>query len=124
MGGETVVSAIHSPMQVIRLERSDWQFFCPATGEAVFQESGEPNAKSVRGVWVDADTSEALFITPELEPAWEQHKKEREAIDEWPDLLEFLKSVDQSGWVAFEITTCGIACGPICTTTWTILDLS
>ena len=81
-------------MQVIRLERSDWQFFCPVTGEAVFQESGEPNAKSVRGVWVNADTSEALFITPELEPAWEQHKKEREAIDEWPDLLEFLKSVD------------------------------
>ena len=111
-------------MQVIRLERSDWQFFCPVTGEAVFQESGEPNAKSVRGVWVDADTSEALFITPQLEPAWEQHKKEREAIDEWPDLLEFLKSVDQSGWVAFEITTCGIACGPICTTTWTVLDLS
>jgi len=111
-------------MQVIRLERNDWQFFCPATGEAVFQESGEPNAKSVRGVWVDADTSEALVIAPELEAAWEQHKREREAIDEWPDLLAFLESVDQPGWVAFEITTCGMACGPICTTTWTVLDLS
>lgn len=111
-------------MQVIRLERNDWQFFCPATGEPVFQESGEPNAKSVRGIWVDADTTEPMFITPPLEQAWAQHKQQQESIDEWPEISAFLEGVDLPGCVAFEITTCGIACGPICTTTWSVLDLS
>jgi hypothetical protein len=88
-------------MQVIRLERNDWQFFCPATGEPVFQESGEPNAKSVRGIWVDADTTDAMFITPQLEEAWVQHKKQQDLIDEWPDISAFLEGVDLAGCVAF-----------------------
>ena len=38
-------------MQLIQLERDDWNFFCPATGEPVFKETGEPNASTVRGFW-------------------------------------------------------------------------
>ncbi len=38
-------------MQLIQLEREDWNFFCPSTGQPVFNDTGEPNASSVRGVW-------------------------------------------------------------------------
>ena len=27
-------------------------------------------------------------------------------------------------WVAFEVTSCGFACGPVSSTTWTVLDLN
>jgi len=40
------------------------------------------------------------------------------------DVVVFLQSVDQPAWVAFEFTSCGMACGPVCSTAWTVLDLS
>lgn len=48
----TVLPERHTAMQLIQLERDDWNFFCPATGEPVFKETGEPNAATVRGVLV------------------------------------------------------------------------
>jgi len=47
-----------------------------------------------------------------------------EAEDGDLDVAAFLESVEQPGWVSFEITTCGMACGPVWETTWTVLDLS
>jgi hypothetical protein len=53
-------------MQVIELQRDDWNFFCPSTGERVFQESGEPNATTIRGIWFDEvpNEPEALWASP------------------------------------------------------------
>ena len=39
-------------------------------------------------------------------------------------MVGFLQSLDRPNWVAFEITTCGMACGPVWSTAWTVLDLS
>jgi hypothetical protein len=39
-------------------------------------------------------------------------------------VVRFLQSLDPPNWVAFEITTCGMACGPVWSTAWTVLDLS
>jgi hypothetical protein len=39
-------------------------------------------------------------------------------------VVGFLRSVERPNWVAFEITTCGMACGPAWSTAWTVLDLS
>ena len=40
------------------------------------------------------------------------------------DVAAFLESVEQPGWVAFEVNSFGMACGPVWETTWTVLDLS
>ena len=111
-------------MQLIQLEREDWNFFCPSTGQPVFNDTGEPNASSVRGVWCHEVPDEPELLCTELQAQWAAHLAIQDAADEAVDVVAFLNSVDHPGWVAFEITTCGFACGPVSTTTWTVLDLS
>ena len=111
-------------MQLIQLEREDWNFFCPTTGQPVFNDTGEPNASTVRGVWCHEVPDEPELLCTELQAQWAAHLAIQDAADEAVDVVAFLNSVDHPGWVAFEITTCGFACGPVSTTTWTVLDLS
>ena len=59
-----------------------------------------------------------------LQAQWSAHIAIQDAADEGVDVVAFLRSVDKPNWVAFEITTCGVAYGPVCSTTWTMLDLS
>ena len=68
--------------------------------------------------------TEPLNLAPGLQPAWDAYLAKVEAEDGDLDVAAFLESVEQPGWVAFEITTCGMACGPVWETTWTVLDLS
>lgn len=111
-------------MQLIELQRDDWNFFCPSTGEPVFKDTGEPNARSIRGLWFDEVPNEPEVLANELREAWAAHVAVQDTADEGVDIPAFLQSVDQPGWVAFAITSRGMACGPVCNTTWTVLDLS
>lgn len=120
----TVLPERHTAMQLIQLERDDWNFFCPATGEPVFKETGEPNAATVRGCWCHEVPDEPELRCDALKAQWAAHVAIQDAADENVDVVAFLRSVDKPGWVAFEITTCGMACGPVWSTTWTVLDLS
>ncbi|MFN5599691.1 MAG: hypothetical protein ACK5AK_09985 [Gemmatimonas sp.] len=43
--------------------------------------------------------------------------------DAWIDPAEFLDSVDGQNWVAFQIESVGIACGPTSQTIWVVFDL-
>lgn len=67
---------------------------------------------------------EPLELAEELQPLWQAYLEQREHSDNGLDVFAFLASVEQPGWVAFEITTFGIACGPIWSTSWTVLDLT
>ena len=110
-------------MQIIELERDDWNFFCPATGRPVFTEHGEPNTPALRGNWCHELPDEPMNLSEELQASWDAYLKNVEEADEDVDVVAFLGSVEQANWVAFEITTCGMACGPVWSTTWTVLDL-
>ena len=65
-----------------------------------------------------------MHLAEELQPLWQAHLETQEAADEGADVVCFLKSVERPNWVAFEITTCGMACGPVWSTAWTVLDLN
>ena len=104
-------------MQLIQLERDDWNFFCPATGQPVFKDTREPNASTVRGFWCHEVPEEPELLSAELQPQWAAHVAIQDAADESVDVEAFLRSVDKPNWVAFEITTCGFACGPVSSTT-------
>jgi hypothetical protein len=110
-------------MQIIELERDDWNFFCPATGRRVFTEGGEPNTPFLRGSWCHEVPEEPMHLAEVLKLLWQQHLDAQAAKDEGADVVTFLQSVEQPNWVAFEITTCGMACGPARSTAWTVLDL-
>ena len=49
--GEGIHITRRRAMQIIELERDDWNFFCPATGRPVFTDDGEPNTPALRGSW-------------------------------------------------------------------------
>ena len=111
-------------MQLIKLEHGHWNFFCPVTGKAVYAEEGGSNAETFRGGWHQEVPSEPLNLAPELQAAWEAYVSQVDADDADLDVAAFLESVEQDGWVAFEVNSFGMACGPVWETTWTVLDLS
>ena len=111
-------------MQLIQLERDDWNFHCPASEMLVYQENGEPAAPSFRGGWCHEVPTEPMDLAKELVPLWEAYVSRQAEIDGDVDVAEFLRSVDLPNWLAFEITTCGMACGPVWSTAWTVLDLN
>ena len=111
-------------MQLIKLEHGHWNFFCPVTGKEIYKEEGGINAETFRGGWHHEVPDEPMDLAPELQEAWAAYTAKVEAEDENFDIAAFLTSVEQPGWVAFEITTSGMACGPVSETTWTVLDLN
>jgi len=111
-------------MQLIQLDLDNWNFFCPATGRPVYREDGEPNTPTFRGGWCDEVPEEPLDLAEELRPLWNAHLEAQEAADEGADVAAFLQSIERPNWVAFEITTRGMACGPVWSTAWTVLDLN
>ena len=111
-------------MQLIKLAHGHWNFFCPVTGKAVYAEEGGINAETFRGGWHQEVPTEPLNLAPELEAAWQAYANKVDAEDGDLDVAAFLEGVDMPGWVAFEVNSFGMACGPVWETTWTVLDLS
>jgi len=111
-------------MQLIRLEHGHWNFFCPVTGKAVYGEEGDIIAETFLGGWHLEVPYDPLNLAPELKTAWGAYASQVEAEDADLDVAAFLESVEQPGWVAFEVNSFGMACGPVWETTWTVLDLS
>lgn len=52
------------------------------------------------------------------------HLEAQAAADEGADVVGFLRSLERPNWVAFEITTCDMACEPVWSTAWTELDFN
>ena len=124
-GSNMTSTAPHLPlltMQLIRLEREDFNFYCPATGVPVYdEEKGEPKASTVKGIWLNELPDEPRFYCDELRAQWAAHSAIQDAIDEGVDIEVFLRRVEKPEWVAFEISIHG---GAICDVSWTVLDLS
>ena len=53
----------------------------------------------------------------------EGHLEAQQAADDGPDVVAFLQGLQRPNWVAFEVSSFGMACGPVWSTTWTVLDL-
>ena len=113
-------------MQLVTLEHGHWNFFCPATGQAVYKEMETgANAETFRGGWHQEVPSDPLNLAPELQVAWDAYLAMIEDDEEADlDVPTFLKGLELPGWVAFEVNSFGMACGPVWDTTWTVLDIS
>jgi hypothetical protein len=111
-------------MQIIQLELDDWNFFCPLTGQRVFHDDGQPNAPTLRGGWCHEVPDQPVHLAEELKPLWQKYLAAQEAAEDMLDITAFLRSVELPNWVAFEITTRGMACGPVWSQEWTVLELN
>lgn len=115
-------------MQIIELELNHLNFFCPATGQPIISESEDhtTNAVSLRALWIDEVFDEPAFRDEKFQEDWETYSEKH--FDEDEDNLyevqeEFLKTYPKPNWVTFKITTSGMACGPISSTVWLVIDL-
>jgi len=119
-----IAATTESNMQLIKLEHGHWNFFCPVTGKAVYAEEGGIYAETFRGGWHQEVPTDPLNLAPELQASWDAYVIQVDAEETYLDITTFLEGVEHPGWCAFEINSFGMACGPVCETTWTVLDLS
>lgn len=111
-------------MQIIQMEPDDWHFFCQLTGEKVFHDDGRPNAPTLRGGWCHAVRDEPIYLAEELKPLWQKYLAAQEAAEDLLDITAILRSVELPNWVAIEITTRAVACRPVWSQEWTVLELN
>ena len=115
-------------MQIVKLESWNRYFYCPVSGRNLADDDLEQtNIPSFRGLWVHNFYDMPTVKCKALEKAWQARYKKHIEEDEdmgVDEVLEaFLKEYNQPNWVTFEVTTHGIACGPVCETVWYVLDL-
>lgn len=67
---------------------------------------------------------EPVYLAEELKPLRQKYLAAQEAAEDLLDIPAFLRSVELPNWVAFELTTRGMACGPVWSQEWTVLELN
>ena len=129
-------------MQIIELELSHCNLYCPATGEVICnEETGmNENARSLMGYWVYEVYREPFIKNDKLEDAWEKLVSECEEAEERADeedteldeafdldtdrLVKFLKDYDAPNCIVYEITNCDFSCGPVVNTVWYVVNMN
>jgi len=111
-------------MQYVQLELTHENFFCPVTGHHVVgPDTPFTPSKAMLGLWHDF-CSEADIYDRRLREQWDEYvqacKKKRQVAD----VEKFLRNVmDNFPYVCFEITTEGMACGPMSFTRWFVFNM-
>ena len=109
-------------MQIIQLELDHDNFFCPVNGQRITGSQSYEASPAQLGMWVDLVIDEPEINSPELEAKW-QHYVEQLAEDDFTVMAEFFEAIDLPNHVCFEITTSGMACGPVSSTAWFVIDM-
>lgn len=118
-------------MQIVELELSHLNFYCPVTGEVIVDEDAPPmneNAKSLMGFWIDEVLHEPIIKNKVLQTRWNKFEKkiEKETEGDYPDyedLRKFLTDFKNPTWVVFEITNSGVGHGFDSNTVWFVIDM-
>jgi len=118
-------------MQIIEIELTNLNFYCPVTGEHILLEEEPVNedASTLMAYWVDMAFEEPFFKNEELKEKWDlfcpKFVAENDGYDpEFEDLENFLKEINWPNWVCFKLNHSGMACGPVSNTVWKVLNLN
>jgi hypothetical protein len=90
----------------------------PTTCELIVEEECNDDAKSLIGYWLGGFLDEPHFNNETLKAAWEAFVENFYRDNSgtpfcWDALDKFLEEYDNPAWIGYEITSSGIACGPI-----------
>ena len=110
-------------MQLIQLDLSHDNFFCPVTGQRITGSEIYEPSPALAGVWHSEALDMPELYHSELESRWESYAGKILEADDFIDLADFLNSTTMGNLVCFEITTCGISCGPTASTLWYVIDM-
>ena len=110
-------------MQLVTLSLDHVNFFCPVTGHRMVGHNYYESSPALLGAWVSDVASEPQLENDGLTGYWNRYLNALD--DEYDiDLNKFFESVEEDCWVCFEITTGGMACGPVWTTVWYVIDMN
>ena len=108
-------------MQIVKLRLDHVNFYCPVTGQLISNEAEGQfgDSPALKGYWVNLTPDEPFHVAPDFTTAWESYIS---AVDEddYPDIAEFLASVEEPGWVAFENEYAGVQ-GDVA---WIVIDMN
>ena len=109
-------------MEIIQLELSHDNFFCPVTGQRITGPESYEASPAQAGMWIGMLITEPEIASPELEAQWKRYE-DRLSEDDGVEIEAFLQSVELPSHICFEITTSGMACGPTSSTAWYVIDM-
>lgn len=104
-------------MEIYSLDYSNFKMFNQGTGEVIVDEECDDNAKSLIAYWLDDSVDNPIINNNTLKSAWEafteRYKVDNDESPYWEDMIQFLEEYDTTEWIGYEITSSGIACGPV-----------
>jgi hypothetical protein len=114
-------------MKIYSLDYSDFKMLNPTTGEVIVDEDCNDDAESLKGYWTGDFLNEPNINDEVLKTAWEafveNFNKDNYCTPVcWDVLDKFLEVFDNPSWIVYEITSNGMACGPIGLTVVYIVD--
>ena len=119
-------------MQIIELELSHYNFFCPVTGEYIIKE-GEPvndEAVSLMGYWINEVIDEPFIKNAALKKGYDmfllsEKEENKDFYFNYEELEKFLSTLGAQNWVTYKITTKTMSCnnGPIWETVYFVIDM-
>ena len=69
--------------------------------------------------WLDIMLDEPEITDPELAEVWEKYAEGKDELD----VSDFLRLVDRTNWVGFEVHSGGVGCGPQSSSCWFVIDM-
>lgn len=113
-------------MIIYNLDYSEYKIFNPVTNEVIVDEECNDDAISLIASWLDGYMSEPVINDAKLQEAWEafveRHEEDNGESPYWEHLYKFLEEYENPEWIGYEITSYGIACGPISSTMLYVVD--
>lgn len=113
-------------MQLIDLNLSHDNFFCPATGHHIVGPEHYDPSPAMLGMWHCEVLDQPEIQDTALQKAWDTYFGKISENEDfyWDiDLESFMESVERPNLACFKITTSGFACGPVHTTVWFVIDM-
>jgi len=103
-------------MQVVSLELDGFNFYCPVTGIRILGEGAHQTSPAVAFTYID-EVGELQDLSPELQEIRDRVVQESGPDDSaWDRYQKFVALISDDSIVCFEITVCGMACGPVSST--------
>ena len=113
-------------MEISYMCYSQFKIYNPLTDEIIVDEECDDNAKSLIAYWLDDSIFEPIINNETLKAAWEafaeRHEEDNGESPCWEDLIKFLEEYSSAEWTGYEITSYGMACGPVTSTVVFIVD--
>jgi hypothetical protein len=114
-------------MEIIEFTSAFYKMYNPVAGDTIVDEECDDDAESLIGYWIDEVFEEPIMNNQVFLTAWEEYsvKYRDEHDDESPDydaLGVFLREYENPAWKVIEITSYGMACGPVSHTVWMVVD--